>query len=214
MTEDLTRPQIVERLPEGWELLSEAIEARFDTGGFATGLELVNRIGAAAEAANHHPDITLTYPDVHLRMFSHDVGQVTGRDIALAATINEIAAELGVSATPDQLSRIEFALDARDRSGVGAFWAAVLGYDLHDVDVTDPQGRQLALWFQKTDSDDVDRQRFHVDLWVPVEQAQARIEAAVAAGGRVVGTDQAPAFTVIEDPEGNKVCVCTNASRT
>jgi 4a-hydroxytetrahydrobiopterin dehydratase len=213
MAESLTRPEIVERLPDGWELLSEAIEARYDTGDFATGLAFVARVGEAAEAADHHPDVTLTYPAVHIRTFSHDVGQVTGRDIALATAINRIAAELGLASAPDQLSRIEFALDAHDRPAVGAFWAAVLGYDLHDIDVSDPHGRQVPLWFQQTDSHDPGRQRFHVDFWVPADQAQARIDAAVAAGGKLVSDDEAPAFTVIEDPEGNKICVCTNESR-
>jgi 4a-hydroxytetrahydrobiopterin dehydratase len=86
----------------------------------------------------------------------------------------------------------------------------VLGYDVDDdAAVVDPDGRQVELWFQQTDEHQEPRQRFHVDVSVPPDQAQARIEAALAAGGTLVSDDRAPAFTVLADPEGNKVCVCT-----
>ena len=75
--------------------------------------------------------------------------------------------------------------------------------------VVDPDGRQVELWFQETDAHEEPRQRFHVDVTVPPDQAQTRIDAAVAAGGTIVSTDRAPAWTVLADPEGNKVCVCT-----
>lgn len=213
MTETLARSQILKEQPEGWEVLLGAIEAVYATGDFATGLAFVNRVSEAAEEANHHPDITLTYPTVHIRLRSHDSGGVTRRDIALAARIRDIAAALGIDATPEKLSRIEIGLDAHDRTAVGAFWAAVLGYDVDDDNIADPQGRQVTLWLQQTDAHDEPRQRFHIDVTVPPDQAQARISAALAAGGTLVSDDGAPAFTVLADPEGNKVCVCTSLGR-
>ena len=143
MAGTLTRSQTRERQPEGWEVLLGAIEAVYATGDFTTGLAFVNRVADAAEEADHHPDITLAYSTVHLRLCSHDAGGVTDRDIALAARIRDIAADLGIDATPEQLSRIEVGLDAHDRTAVGAFWAAVLGYDLDEDDIADPQGRQV-----------------------------------------------------------------------
>jgi 4a-hydroxytetrahydrobiopterin dehydratase len=213
MADTLTRSQVLERQPAGWEVLLVAIEALYATGDFATGLAFVERIGAAAEAADHHPDVTLTYPSVHVRLLSHDAGGVTERDLALATTISGIAAELGISATPERLSRIEIGLDAHDHPAVGAFWAAVLGYEVDDADVVDPQGRQVTLWLQETDAHDEPRQRFHVDITVPPDQAQPRIDAALAAGGTLVSEERAPAFVVLADPEGNKVCVCTSLGR-
>src|SRR5215207_9565411 len=65
-----------------WVWLVRGIEARYETGGFARGLELVNRIGAAAEEAGHLPDVTLTWPPVHVRLFSNDVAAITERDVA------------------------------------------------------------------------------------------------------------------------------------
>jgi 4a-hydroxytetrahydrobiopterin dehydratase len=213
MADTLTRSQVRERQPEGWEVMLGAIEALYATGSFATGLAFVNRVGEAAEAADHHPDVTLTYPNVHIKLSSHDVGGVTDRDIALATTIKDIAADMGIASQPDRLSRIELALDAHDRDGVGAFWAAVLGYQLDDLDIVDPQGRQVTLWLQETDAHDEPRQRFHVDVTVPPDQAQPRIDAALAAGGTLVSDERAPAFVVLADPEGNKACVCTSLGR-
>ena len=53
------------------------------------------------------------------------------------------------------------------------------------------------------------RNRIHIDVDVPHDAAQARIEAAIAAGGRLLSEDAAPAFWVLADPEGNEACVCT-----
>ncbi|GAA1641035.1 MULTISPECIES: 4a-hydroxytetrahydrobiopterin dehydratase [Brevibacterium] len=81
-----------------WKGGSDSITAKYLTGDFATGLDLVNRLGAAAEEANHHPDITLTYPVVEVVLTSHDTGAVTERDLTLAATFSDIAAGADISA--------------------------------------------------------------------------------------------------------------------
>lgn len=69
-----------------------SLSATFDSGDFATGLRLVNAIGELAEAENHHPDLTLTYPSVGVRLTSHDAGGVTARDVRMARSISERAA--------------------------------------------------------------------------------------------------------------------------
>lgn len=97
----LTPQQIDEAGLSGWRRVEDTITARFDTGDFTTGLALVDRIGLSAEAANHHPDLTLTYPEVTVTLSSHDVGGITSRDIDLARVIDEHAEELGVSAAAD-----------------------------------------------------------------------------------------------------------------
>jgi 4a-hydroxytetrahydrobiopterin dehydratase len=81
---------------DDWTFEDDALHAQFDTGDFATGLRLVNRIGEAAEAANHHPDVVLTYPSVEVTLTSHDAGGVTSRDVAMARKVSEFAeAETG-----------------------------------------------------------------------------------------------------------------------
>jgi 4a-hydroxytetrahydrobiopterin dehydratase len=75
-----------------WTFEDDALHAHFETGDFATGLRLVNKIGEAAESANHHPDLLLTYPSVDVTLSSHDAGGVTSRDIAMARAISDFAA--------------------------------------------------------------------------------------------------------------------------
>lgn len=94
----LSSAEIADAALEGWQQTGETLTAGFATGDFATGLDLVGRIGAAAEKANHHPDLTLTYPEVTVTLTSHDVGGITDRDLELARAISELAVQLGVPA--------------------------------------------------------------------------------------------------------------------
>jgi 4a-hydroxytetrahydrobiopterin dehydratase len=213
---NLTNQQILDASLDDWRKLAQGIHARFLTGDFVTGLTFVAAVTEAAEAANHHPDVRLTYPLVDLTLVSHDVGRVTQRDIDLARRISEIAREQGIGAQPDAVTQLELALDTADLPGVGPFWAALLtgsSASLVGDDVVDPTGRVPLLWFQRTEARETPRQRFHFDLWVPHDVAEERIAAAVAAGGRVVDDQEAPSFVVLADPEGNKVCVCTSLDR-
>lgn len=214
--DSLTTEQILEARLADWRKLAQALHARFLTGDFATGLRFVSAVSEAAEAANHHPDLSLTYPHVDAKLISHDVGSVTQRDVDLARRISEIARVQGIEADPHAAAEIEFALDTADVAAVGPFWAALLTGStdaLHGSDVIDPKGRVPLLWFQDTDSHRTPRQRFHLDLWLPHDIAEERIAAAVAAGGTVVDNENAPSFVVLADPEGNRSCVCTCLDR-
>ncbi len=199
-----------------WTKLASALHARFATGDFATGLRLVNAIGAEAEAMNHHPDLDLRYPHLDVKLMSHDAGGVTDRDIRLARRISELAAAEGASADRSAVTMVELGLDSWDWPAIRPFWAAVLGLPEGDDDanqVADPAGSLPTLWFQETDAHEEPRQRFHYDVWVAPEVAAERVAAALAAGGVLVD-DEEPSFTVLADPQGNKACVCTSVSRT
>ena len=199
-----------------WRHLFEALRTRFLTGDFATGLELVVAIGRLAEDANHHPDVDLRYPHVNVTLFSHDVFGVTSRDIELARAISAAAAELGVGADPSTAAVVEIGLDTWDHEEIKPFWRAVLGLDDHpqyDEELRDLSGSKPTLWFQQTEPHGEPRQRFHLDIRVPPELAESRIAAALAAGGRLVSDQHAPAFVVLADPQGNKVCVTTGRGR-
>ena len=204
-------------LLEDWRFMFDALHARFATGDFATGLDLVAGIGAEAEKVDHHPDVDLRYPHVDVKLTSHDVGGVTSRDVALAREISRHAGRLGASASPHEVAVLELALDTADVEAVKGFWAALLGYQGSEDDefeLSDPDGRGPTLWFQQTEAHDEPRQRFHLDLRVPPESAKQRISRAVEAGGSVVDDSRAPAFTVLADAEGNRACVTTWLGRS
>lgn len=199
-----------------WCKLASALHARFLTGDFATGLRLLDAIGAEAEGMNHHPDLDLRYPHLDVRLMSHDAGGVTDRDVRLARRISELAAAEGVRADLGSVTLVELGLDTADRAAIRPFWAAVLGLadgGDDDNEVTDPAGVLPSLWFQETGAHEEPRQRFHYDVWVAPSAAAGRIEAALAAGGVLVSDEEAPSFTVLADAQGNKACVCTSASR-
>ncbi len=209
-------PQVEAEGLDDWRFFLMKLHARFKTGSFVKGLELVTRITEAAEEADHHPDVVLTYPQVDVDLHSHDVHGVTSRDIALARRISEIAAELGVEAAPREVSTLELALDVPDAAAVKPFWKAVLGYaDNQDwPEVMDPGGRNNTLWFQDApDATGEVQQRFHLDIVVPREVAEERVAAAIGAGGTLVSEDAVPAYWVLADAHGNKVCVCTADGR-
>ena len=210
----LSGDQVAEMGLDDWRPILGHLDARFATGSFEKGLALANRIGELAEAANHHPDLDLRYPHLGVRLTSHDVGNMTQRDVDLARQISEAAAELGISADPAVLQEVEIGLDTWDADEIRPFWAAVYGVDPHEGgDIVDPDGTLPTLWFQESPEHEEPRQRFHLDLRVPPEVAQGRIDAAVEAGGTVTSDEAAPRFTVLADAQGNKVCICTHVGR-
>lgn len=216
MSDELLSGDQVDRLDlDDWRPMYGAIEARFATGDFATGLKLVAAIGEAAETANHHPDLELRNAHVNVLLSSHDVGGKTRRDVDLARRISELAADLGVVAAPAVVQRLELALDTWDVDEVRPFWAAVLAVeDSGDDEVTDPSRRVPTIWFQQCEPHDDPHQRFHLDLRVPPEVVDDRIAAALAAGGTLVSDREAPRFWVLADAQGNQVCLCTHVTRT
>lgn len=215
MSEKLTGQQVADAGLEDWRQLWMRLCARFRTGDFATGLALVNSIGAAAEAMDHHPDLDLRYDHLDVRLISHDSQGLTDRDLRLASTISGLAADLGVGADVDALTFVEIGLDTADLAEIRPFWQAVLG--LGDTewqggvadDLIDFGDAVPNLWFQGTEAHEEPRQRFHYDVHVPHDRVQDRLDAALAAGGRLVTDEFAPSFWVLADPQGNKACLCT-----
>jgi 4a-hydroxytetrahydrobiopterin dehydratase len=211
----LTGQQIADEKLDGWALLLTSLHTRVPAPDFAAGLALVNAIGAAAERADHHPDIDLRYAHVDIRLTSHDAGAVTTRDIRMARTISALVADAGLTQECESVAQIEFGLDSPARSGVLPFWAAVLRFTTGPAgedEVRDPHGALPAVWFQQSGSEEP-RQRWHPDVWVDPAEVQPRIDAALAAGGTLVSDAEAPSFWVLADPEGNKVCLCTWQNR-
>ena len=189
MTEKLTGQHVLDADLADWRLMVRALHAHFATGDFATGIRLAERISAAAEEMNHHPDIDLRYPHVAVRLTSHDTGGVTERDVELARRISAAAADLGHRgrAGPD-LAVGAGARHRRPRRDQ-AVLAGLLGYDQNPSagdEINDPAAAAPTLWFQATEPHDEPRQRFHLDVWVPHDVAEQRIADALAAGGTMV----------------------------
>jgi 4a-hydroxytetrahydrobiopterin dehydratase len=200
-----------------WRYILGAMETIYRAGTFAAAAELIARLGALADERDHHPEIDLRYPDrVHVVLSTHVAGGVTERDLEMAVLVSGLAAEAGCASEPAAVTGREVAIDAMDIDAIRPFWQAVLGYQEGPtarrgkvIDLVDPLRMGPSFWFQQMDEARTGRNRFHIDITVPPEVAQERIDAAIAAGGRLLSATRARAFWVLADPEGNEACICT-----
>ena len=194
-----------------WGSLVLAVQAP----SFADAVRLVGLVADEAEQLDHHPDVDLRWRTVSFALSTHSAGGVTQLDVELAHRVLAAAAAVGATTLPPP-ERLEVALDVVDADAVRPFWKAVLGWREHSspdaesvgAELQDPRS-QNALWFQHMDPPRAGRGRFHLDVYVPLDAAQARVDAAVAAGGTLVNDAHAPSFWVLADAEGNEACVCT-----
>jgi len=220
-TQKLSTAEVRDAGLDDWRQVAHRLRARFRTGDFATGLALVDRIGAVAEEMDHHPDLSLTYPEVIVTVSSHDVGGLTSRDIALARRISELAQDAGVRSDVSGLTQLDLGLDTGDPERNAPFYAALLGSDLVDGEPVDPSGQVPTVWWQTPQEADErfalpatdHEQRWHLDVWVPHDEGERRLQAVLDAGGTLVSDAAAPAYWVVADADGNRSCICTAAGR-
>src|SRR2546428_1044009 len=203
---------------EDWRVVGEGACAYFRTGSFAAGSRLAHAISELAGLDDHHPDVDLRHDGVIVRLITVAAGyyRLSQRDLHLARQNPAIARKLGVPGDPAKVQTVQITIDAFDIPKVKPFWRAVLGYQDRDdssEDLVDAPGRGASIWFQKIDTPDPQVNRGHLDIWVPPDQAQARIDAAIAAGGHLVSDKYAPSWWTLADAEGNLADVATAMSR-
>ncbi|CAL2068625.1 MULTISPECIES: VOC family protein [Streptomyces] len=197
---------------EDWRVVGEGACAYFRTGSFAVGARFVGAISEMPGAGVDHPDVDVRRDAVIVRLITvtDDYYGLTERHVELARRISAVARTLGISADPSAVQTVQVTVDALEGPKVVAFWRALLGYQdrAHSgEDLIDPHRRGAPFYFQRMDAPRPQRNRVHVDVWVPYDQAEARIAAALAAGGRLVNDADAPSNWVLADPEDNEACV-------
>ena len=91
----LADQEVEERLADGdWRKQGQAIAREWTFADFAAALEFVNRVGEAAEAANHHPDILVHgWNKVRLELSTHSEGGITDKDVEMAREIDGIVGQ-------------------------------------------------------------------------------------------------------------------------
>jgi 4a-hydroxytetrahydrobiopterin dehydratase len=204
---------------QDWRAVGEGACAYFRTGSFEGGARLVQRISELAGLGDHHPDADLRHHGLTVRLITitPDCYGLSQHDVELARQISAAAHDLDAAADPSVVQSVQVSVDALVSAEVMPFWRAVLGYeyrsDSPEEDLVDPRDRGPSFWFQQMDAPRPQRNRIHIDVWVPHDQAQARIAAALAAGGRLVSDQHAPAWWTLADAEGNEVDVATTMSR-
>ncbi|WGW10570.1 VOC family protein [Saxibacter everestensis] len=197
--------------------LAGSLYARYLAPDFVTAAKLVSQVADIAEGLNHHPDIEWKFRAVAFTLTTHDQGGVTETDLDLAAKIQEIADSLDAAPQRITPAKYELAIDAVDPDAIRDFWRAGLNYvdkvtAEGAVDLADPLGVGPTVWFQQMAEQRSDRNRVHLDVYVPTTHAETRVAEVLEAGGYLVTDEHAPDWWVLADAEGNELCVCTSAT--
>jgi 4a-hydroxytetrahydrobiopterin dehydratase len=228
MSEQLTRQEASDATVDlGWRYVLGLLRTHVAVDSLDRALEVAARAGAAAkgvegDGGGEHLAIDVRRDRLVLSLQTPATASVTSRDVDIAGAVSAAIAELGLRTDPsvgDRAGRsvqvIEIAIDAMDIPAIRPFWKAVTGY-VDEADRTgpedplvDPAGQGPAIWFQQMDRPRPQRNRIHLDISVPHDEARARLEGALAAGGRLVSDTRAPAFWVLADAEGNEACITT-----
>ena len=205
---------------EGWHgfLAAEGVDDWVVLHGGATAVFRVGSLGEAArlaEAVAKAPGfagagVLLTLADTRVTVrLSRDIWNLEARHVQLARAVSAVARKH--DAVPDRaaVQEVQVAISAKhDAIDVG-FWRAVLGYNpMADDNAVDPLGHGSTVWMQELDQAKPLRHAMHIDVSVARERVKARLEAAVAAGGRIVDESHAPSYWTLADRAGNRVCIC------
>ncbi len=207
----------------GWRYLLATLAASVPVGSLQQAVQIATVAGAACGSdADAHLRIDLRPDRVELVLHDRALGGPTAVDSRLAADITDAIAEIGGQIGPPTtepagvrgVQTLEIAIDTLDREAIRPFWKAVLGYqdepgENSDNGIIDPARQLPTLWFQQLDEPRPQRNRIHFDLTVAHDEADSRVRAAVAAGGRLISDSEFGAFRILADPEGNEICVCT-----
>jgi len=204
---------------EDWRVLGEGALIHFRTDSFADSARLVRAISEIPGVSEHPPAVDVREGGVTARLITVEDGYfgMSRRDVDVARQISAVARDLGLSADPSAVQYLLVIPGAPDIAEVMPFWRAVLGYeprpDSPDEDLVDPQDRGPGFWFESMkEPRPGGGGAIHVAIWVPHDQAEARVKAALAAGGRMV-RDVAPSWWTLADTAGNEADIATVSGR-
>lgn len=205
---------------EDWRVISDGANAYFRTGSMAAGARLVQAISELSDVDDHAPAVDVWRDGVTVRLVTYTESYygMTDLDLELARQISTIARELGLVAEPSKVQSNVMCVGAPNRDEIMPFWQAVLGYERRNdspaEDLVDPRGRNVPFWFEQMDEPRGDGGgAIHVSVWVPIEEAPARIAAALAAGGHMVRDEFAPSWWTLADAAGNECDIGTIEGR-
>src|SRR3954471_15493359 len=204
---------------EGWRafLAADGVE---DWVGLHCGPVAACRGGSLAEAARlaaalseieglAEPNVALTMTQRWLTVrLTREVWAIEERHIELARAVCAVGAAHGARADRSAVQEVQFAVAAKPDAIDIDFWRAVLGYEpLSPDNGLDPLGHSSTVWMQDLDPEKALRHAMHIDVSVAREQVEARLAAALDAGGTIVDDSKAPAAWILRDGSGNKVCI-------
>jgi 4a-hydroxytetrahydrobiopterin dehydratase len=205
---------------EDWRVLGDGAYAHYRTADLAASARFVLAIAAVPSVADHPPAIDVRPTGVTIRIVTarDDFMGLTTSDVEAARAIATLARETGLRAVPEAVQHLLVVPGAPTGTEIFPFWRAILGYeprpDSPDEDLVDPHDRGPAFWFEAMADPRADGGgAIHIAVWLPADQAEARVAAALAAGGRIVRDQFAPSWWTLADAAGNEADVATVSGR-
>ena len=192
---------------DDWVVLHGGATAVFRVGSMAEAVQLAAAVADVPGVA--HTGVVLTVTDASLTVrLSRDMWWLESRHIDLARAVSAVAREHGAAADRAAVQEVQVAVSAKPDVIDLPFWRAVLGYaPMGDDNGVDPLGHGSTVWMQGLDDEKPLRHAMHIDVSVAREQAESRLAAALAAGGRIIEESEAPGAWILADRAGNRVCI-------
>jgi Glyoxalase-like domain len=193
-----------------WRVTATGPQAVFTANSLAHAASLVAHVVAAADRFAVLPDVDVRPEAIVVRVPYPSEDGIPTAAAPFAAAVSEAAAELQLTADPARAQAVGIYVAQHSQADVRPFFMAALGYDAFgEGDAVDPLrcGPQLA--FNPITGDSPSRGRTHFDVFVPADQVRARVDAALAAGGRLVDDSHAPAWWSLASPDNHGVDIAS-----
>jgi 4a-hydroxytetrahydrobiopterin dehydratase len=193
---------------DDWVVLHGGATAVFRVGSMRDAAQLVDALADVPGLTGSGVVLTIADDRLTVRL-TRDMWQLEARYVELARAVSAIARARGAVSDRTAVQEVQLAIAAKPNDVDLAFWRAALGYEaMADDNGVDPLGHGSTLWMQELDEAKPLRHAMHVDVSVAREHVEARLNAALAAGGRVVDDSGAPGSWILADRAGNRVCIC------
>jgi 4a-hydroxytetrahydrobiopterin dehydratase len=192
---------------DDWVVLHGGAAAVFRVSSWGEAASLAAAVAEVPGLEDSGALITLTADRLTVRL-TRGIFRLEPGHVALARAVSDVVRRHGAVADRAAVHEVSLAIAAKPAEIDVAFWRAALGYSpLDDDNAVDPLGHGSTVWLQELDPAKPLRHAMHVDVSVAREHVAERVEAALAAGGRVVDDSEAPRNWILSDPAGNRVCI-------
>jgi 4a-hydroxytetrahydrobiopterin dehydratase len=192
---------------DDWVVLHGGATAAFRVGSIREAAQLAEAVAQVAGLEGSGALLTIGDGRLTVRL-SRDLWQLESQHVELARAVSAVARANGAFADRSAVQEVQLAIAAQPESIEVDFWRAVLGYSpMADDNAVDALGHGSTVWMQELDEAKPLRHAMHIDVSVAREHVEARLEAALAAGGRIVDESGAPGSWILADRAGNKVCI-------
>jgi 4a-hydroxytetrahydrobiopterin dehydratase len=193
---------------DDWVVLHGGAVAAFRVGSLAEAARLAVELAGVAGLESSGALLTITADRVTVRL-TRDLWLLEAHHVELARAVSSVALAQSAVADRAAVQEVQLAVSARPEEVNVEFWRAVLGYaPVADDNAADPLGHGSTVWMQELDVAKPLRHAMHLDVSVAREHIEARLAAALAAGGRIVDESAAGESWTLADPAGNRVDLC------